>query len=108
MSDPIIKPSEAQAQARAKSALLASAFEDVFGQPRGRSSAQKAVIGHLEVCAGDDQNSYRFNDSMDGMSRIAAGIHRDGAKSILRVIDRQLLIASKSQSPRKAPPKTIR
>ena len=100
--------SEAQKQAEAKRLLLAKQFEEVFAQPNKRTLAQKAVIAHLETCAGDDQNSYRFNDSQDGISRIAAGIHRDGAKSMVRIVDRQLQIALNENKPAKSKPKTVR
>ena len=101
-------PSEAVAQARAKAERLATSFEAVFGQPKKRTAEQQAVLGHLEVCAGDDQNAYRFSDARDGISLIAAGIHRDGAKSLLRIIERQLAIAARKKEPAKAKPKTVR
>lgn len=96
--------SEAVLQARAKAMRLASAFKEVFGWSTKRTSSQRAVLEHLATCAGDDSNSYRFNDAMDGVSRIAAGIHRDGARSLLRIIDRQLEIASKpAEAPKPKP-----
>lgn len=100
--------SDALEQSRAKAQRLASAFEDVFGQPTKRSASQQLVIQHLELCAGDDGNSYRFNDAKDGLALIAAGIHRDGAKSQLRIIERQLEIADKIREPKKAKPATKR
>ena len=100
--------SEAQVQAEAKRILLANQFVEVFAQPNKRTLAQKAVIAHLETCAGDDQNSYRFNESRDGIAMIAAGIHRDGAKSMVRIVDRQLQIALNEKQAPKAKPRTVR
>ena len=91
---------EVQQQARAKAQRLASAFAQVFGQPRGRTDAQKRVLEHLAACAGDDGNSYRFNEAKDGLALIGAGIHRDGARSILRIIERQLGIAASVREPK--------
>ncbi len=95
---------EALDQARAEAIRLASAFDTVFGQPRRRSAEQQRVLDHLEEHSGSDQNSYQFRGATDGISRIAAGIHRDGAKSVLLVIERQLAIASKSKSATKTKP----
>jgi len=103
------KESEAVAQARAKAQRLALSFQAVYGQPGPkRSEAQRSVLEHLAVCAGDDANSYRFNEAKDGVALIAAGIHRDGAKSILRVIERQLSIARAHKDPPKIKPQTKR
>ena len=99
---------EALEQARAKAQRLAGAFAEVFGQPRKRTANQNFVIDHLTACAGDDGNSYRFNDAKDGLALIAAGVHRDGARSLLRVIERQLKIAEKTREPKKAKPETKR
>lgn len=95
-------------QARARAQRLANAFADVFGQPKKRNETQQLVIEHLSVCAGDDANSYRFNEAKDGLALIAAGIHRDGARSLLRIIDRQLSIAANVREPRKPKPATTR
>ena len=111
MTTPHVEPkkeSESREQASAKALQLAGAFAEVFGQQRGRSAAQRLVLQHLEVCASDDQNSYRFNESRDGVAMIAAGIHRDGAKSLLRVIIRQLELAAKAKEPKKAKPQIIK
>lgn len=94
--------SDAIAQARAKALRLANAFVAVFGKGARRSEEQRLVLGHLATCAGDEQNAYRFNESRDGVSLIAAGIHRDGAQSILRVIERQIQLAEKIVEPKKA------
>lgn len=107
-SDATPDKSDALAQARAKSLRLANAFVSVFGKGARRSEEQRLVLGHLATCAGDDQNSYRFNESRDGVALIAAGIHRDGAQSILRVIERQIQLADKIVAPKKAQIKTQR
>lgn len=105
---PLPPPSEAVQQARAKAHRLSVAFQAVFGQGARRTAQQKLVLEHLSVCAGDDQNAYRFNEARDGVALIAAGLHRDGAKSILRVIERQLAIAGSTREVKKAQPKTVR
>lgn len=102
------KESEAISQARAKAQQLAQSFAEVFGQPRKRSGAQQSVLEHLWACAGDEQNSYRFHEAKDGIALIAAGIHRDGAKTLLRIIERQLSIAAKADKPPKPIPKIKR
>jgi len=68
---------------------------DEFGQPKRRTPQQARVWEHLEACASDAENSYQLGGPMDGISKIAAGIHRDGAKSLLQVIRLQLRNASK-------------
>lgn len=110
MSESPPPPSESVQQIRAKAQQLATAFQTVFGQPGPkRSLSQRIVLEHLAVCAGDDANSYRFNDAKDGIALIAAGLHRDGARSLLRVIDRQLSIAAQSaQQIEKSKPETKR
>lgn len=90
---------EAQQKARIERQDTARAFAEVFGLPRRRTAAQLKVIGHLAVCAGDDGNAYRFNEAKDGIALVAAGIHRDGAKSVLRVIERQISIAADLKAP---------
>ena len=84
-------------------ARLAADFEAVFGQPRYRSASQRRVLEHLEECASDDSNSYQFRQGKDGVAIIAAGIHVDGAKSILQVIRRQVSLAAERNKQRKSP-----
>lgn len=108
MSEPKPQQSEAVLQAQARATRLAAAFAEVFGQPKSRTPAQQSVLAHLALCAGDDGNSYRFHEARDGLALVAAGIHRDGAKSLILVINRQVEIASRVREPRKAPPKTTR
>lgn len=102
------KESEAIALARAKAHRLALAFIAVFAEPKKRTAEQKAVIEHLRMCAGDDANAYRFNEAKDGVALIAAGIHRDGAQSLLRVIERQLAIAAHAATDKPEKPKVKR
>ena len=94
------QPAEEVNQAKLRAQELAAAFEACFGQPRTRTPAQVRVLEHLAACAGEEQNSYRFNDAKDGIALIAAGIHRDGAKSMLLIIERQLSIAAQAEKPR--------
>lgn len=108
MSSEAPPKTDAVEQARAKSLRLANAFEGVFGQPKKRNASQLLVIEHLGICASDDGNSYRFNEAKDGVALIAAGIHRDGARSLLRVIDRQLRIAANPREEKKPKPSITR
>ena len=106
---PTTPPNEdALKKAKLRAHQLATDFASVFGQEKGRSPAQRNVLAHLAVCAGDDGNAYRFNEAKDGVALIAAGLHRDGAKSILRVIDRQLSIAANAAKPKPEKPKVKR
>ena len=91
------EPSPAVQQARQRAQQLAGAFETVFGQPKKRTPEQQMVLEHLRVQAGEDSPSYQFSGTRDGISLIAAGIHRDGAKTILLIIDRQLQNALKDK-----------
>jgi hypothetical protein len=102
------QPTDATRQAQAKAERLALSFATVFGNPSARTDAQKLVIEHLSICAGDEGNSYRFHEAKDGIALIAAGIHRDGAKSLLRVIDRQVDRAAQVGKEPPAKPKTTK
>jgi hypothetical protein len=99
---------EASEQAKAGTVRLARSFDAVFGREGARSEDQRAVLEHLRLCAGEDSNSYRFSEGRDGISIVAAGIHRDGAQSILRIIERQLHIAAQSRVAIRAKPQTVR
>ena len=91
--------------ARAKADRLANAFKDVFGlDSKHRSESQALVLAHLEVCSGGDGNDFRFTEGRDGVAIAIAGFQLDGARSILRVIDRQLKIASNVRTARKDKP----
>ena len=105
MSEDAKETSAAQLQARAKALRLAKSFEAVFGSEGRRSDAQRLVLGHLEAGTDDlENNSYNFREARDGLTMIAAGIHRDGAKSLLRIINRQLKIAATAEVDKKPKP----
>lgn len=70
-------------------------FETVFGQAKRRTPSQSRVFEYLEACAGDTENSCRFNKGNDGIAMVAAAIHMDGAKSLLQIIRLQLRNAAK-------------
>lgn len=96
--------SEAQQQAKLRSVRLALAFQTVFGQPGRRTVAQESVLAYLEEGIDDDNtNSFGFNQARDGLAIVAAGIHRDGAKSILRIIKRQLSKAAEVRNEKPKP-----
>ena len=94
---------ESLANTRVEQGRIANAFAQVFGHDGTRSEAQSIVLEHLEKCSGDDGNSYRFNEVKDGIALIAAGIHRDGAKSVLKIIHRQLDLSLKVREPKPQP-----
>ena len=108
MDEKTPQPSEALQQSRLKAARLANAFQSTFGQKDRRSAAQELVFEHLAACAGDEGNSYKFGGSGDGVAQIAAGIHRDGARSLLRVIERQLSHAEDLKVAKPKPPVTVK
>jgi hypothetical protein len=103
-------PSEAVEQARAKARRLANSFAVVFGKDTRRSEAQKLVIDHLSACAGngEDGNAFRFTDQGDGFRLALSAAHLDGAKSVLRIIHRQLRIATQPKETPKAKPSVKR
>ncbi len=71
---------------------MAEAYEAVFGQEKKRSEAQKMVLADLMIgCDESINSSYRFEPgALDGIAIIAQGLHRDGAKAILRLINTRL------------------
>jgi hypothetical protein len=76
----------------------ATAFEAVFGQPGKRDQHQEAVLEHLGDMAGEGHNLFQWEGSgSDGLSIALAACQRDGAQSSLRIIKRQLKIASESR-----------
>jgi len=91
------------ATVRIEQGIIANSFAQLFGIPGKRSEAQTVVLNHLQKCAGDDGNSYRFGDAKDGIALIAAGIHRDGAQSLLKVIHRQVDLSQKVREPKPQP-----
>ena len=90
--------SEAKLQAEAAKAARAADFREVFGGKQ-KTPAQQRVLEYLESFGDDGSNSYSFHGT-DGISIIAAGIHRDGAKSIIRVIHRNLSYADTVKTPK--------
>ena len=94
---------ESLANTRVEQGRIANYFVQVFGQYGHRTEAQNAVLAHIEKHAGEEGNSYRFHDAKDGIAIIASGIHRDGAKSVLKLINRQLELANKQQEPKPQP-----
>ena len=106
MSDATSPPNEALLQAKAKAHRLAAAFETVFSKGSRRTAEQRLVVEHLSKHAEDGLNCYRFNEAHDGVALIAKGLWRDGAQSVLRVIERQLSLAAKPLP--KDKPQTIR
>ena len=101
------EPSDAIVKAEARKVRLATAFKNVFGQERARTEDQKIVMEHLKHQAAEGTNSFQFQGA-DGIAIIASGIHRDGAKSQILTIDRQLFIAANLGKPKKAKPETKR
>ena len=87
-------PSETAARAKAEGQRVANAFLEVFGAGSRRSESARTVLAYLGSVCGEDQNSYRLYEARDGIGAIAAGLHRDGAKSILNIIHRQVLLAT--------------
>jgi len=106
--DPKPEQAESLKQARLLAVQLAGDFVAVFGEPAKRSDAQKRVIAHLAESAGEGSNSFDFGRAGDGISLIARGIHRDGAQSLLRIIDRQITIYHRSREGEKPLPKIRR
>ena len=94
---------ESLTSARVEHGRIANAFAQVFGMPGYRSEAQSIVLEHLEKCAGDDGNCFRFGEARYGIAMIAAGIHRDGAQSVLKIIKRQLELSHRVREPKPQP-----
>jgi len=101
MNETTPPPSEYSLKLEAQKLARASDFREVFGSPKTRTPAQNRVLEYLETGADDDSNSYDFRGGADGISLIAAGIHRDGAKSIFRIIKRNISYADqKAKTPK--------
>lgn len=94
----------AQAEAKAQALSLANDFREVFEIPRRRSDAQDRVLAHLSACAGGQGSAFRPQGEGDGLKILVAGIQRDGARSILDVINYQVEKSMKSPKPPKAKP----
>lgn len=101
------KPAAVQ-QAEIEQQRVAADFAAVFGQPRTRTPSQVRVLAHLAKHASDGKNCFDFSLPRDGSAIALAAAHRDGACSILRVIDRQLQIASNVKPPKPEKPKVTR
>lgn len=110
MSEKLPEQSEAQEQAKLRAQQLAAAFETVIGQPRTRTPEQKLVLEHLEKCSGngDEGNCFSFASPFDGFKTALAAAHIDGAKSVLRIIRRQLSISANVKAPKPDKPKVRR
>jgi hypothetical protein len=93
---------QAQAEARAAALALANDFKEVFGIPRSRSEAQDRVLAHLREKAGGPGSAFRPQGEGDGVKILIAGIQRDGARSVMDVIQYQLDQATKKPKPVKA------
>lgn len=95
------KPSPDLELARAKAAELSSSFKEVFGLEKARSAAQRRVWDYLSVHTGEGANDYRFVEGRDGIAVALAAAQMDGARSVLRAIDKQLRLSVKSAAPKK-------
>jgi|GEM_PF-6186410 hypothetical protein len=95
IKDAIARRKAEQDRVDAVALRRAEDFETVFGQAKRRTPSQARVWEYLEAVAGDAENSYQFNTAKDGLAIIAAGIHRDGAKSLLQIIRLQLRNAAR-------------
>ena len=102
------KQGDAIAQAHARARQLADDFAAVFGLVGKRSERQNRVLEHLAQTCRDGSNAFDFSGPTDGITRLAAGIHRDGAQSILRIIERQCAISERQKKPAPIGPKVKR
>ena len=98
----------AQAEARARDLSLANDFKEVFGTPRLRSEAQARVLAHLREKAGGLGSAFRPQGEGDGVKILLAGIQRDGARSVVDLIDYQMEKAGRPPRKPKAPPRVKR
>ena len=103
MNETTPPPSEAKAQLEAAKAQRAADFREVFGSNKSRTPVQQRVLEYLETGVEDDNNSYDFRGKSDGITVIASGIHRDGAKSIFRIIKRNLSYAEDKKAEKPKP-----
>lgn len=94
---------DALAEAAARARQTADDFAAVFGVAGKRSEQQTRVLEYLRTFTGDSSNAFQFAAGGDGIAQIAAGIHRDGAQSNFRIIERQCSIAQRNKT---EPPKT--
>lgn len=101
-------PADATRQAQAKADRVHLAFLEVLGFEKKRTAAQKIVVEHLTVSVGEDSNDFQFKDGRDGMTTALAAAQMDGAKSLLRIIKRQLKLAAKVGEPKPDKPNVIK
>lgn len=98
----------AQAEARAIALALANDFVEVFGKPRRRSEAQERVLVHLREKAGGLGSAFRPQGEGDGVKILIAGIQRDGARSVIDIIEYQIEKAGKGPKPKTVAPRVKR
>jgi len=81
------KPSQAR--------VLALSFQAVFGQPgrNARGPDQRRVLAHLRTVCAVDTNMFQFTPGVPADPIAAA--HRDGARAVFMIIERQLAAARK-------------
>lgn len=100
----IAKPSEAR--------RLALAFQSVFGQAvrTGRTADQRLVLRHLRKVCCADALVFQTHPQTGAMDPIAAA-QRDGARSVILIVERWLARARKTdaeETGERKKPKTIR
>lgn len=87
------RAAEAVVEQEAKNKRRATAFLNLFGREGKRGEDQKIVLEHLRICGGGGANAFQFSATADGASIALSAAHRDGAKSLLRIIHRQISLA---------------
>ena len=102
MSKATLDKTDPLAQTKIEQGRIADSFLQVIGIEGHRSQAQNDVIEHLRKCAGESGNVFQFAEA-DGYKIALAAAHRDGASSILRVIERQLQLSQKVTEPKPQP-----
>lgn len=91
-------------EAIVKAKRLAVAFQAVFGQPGRRSEDQNLVWDALEVRACYKKPIFSFNT--EGVTDPLTAAHRDGARTLLLNVERELEHARKTE--KKTKPKIKR
>ena len=89
-------------QTKIEQGRVADSFLQVIGLEGQRSQAQNDVIEHLKRCAGESGNIFQFAEA-DGYKITLAAAHRDGASSVLRIIERQLKLSQKAEDNKPQP-----
>lgn len=105
MTNPPSPQADVTEQQKAERMRTALAFLEVFGKEGKRTANQRLVMEHLERGISEDENTFRFgkNQAVDGISAIAAGIHRDGAQTWIRIIKRQISSAEEATKEKTKP-----